>query len=190
VLVLLEIFIFISSGGKRLWLGTSTAHLGSQHGREAKVNGCLPCHGVANLRADDIEPVHRRLGQRVGQRTVLLVCLECNVQEPINLEGVLDLTGRGERTCIRVNLDRRLRVLEVGLISKILEWPLDDFPRGQLQFGDEDHVSWITARLFRVALLGRWVGRHIGDRKPARGHEPVRNGFMDWLTSEIQARTG
>lgn len=65
------------------------AHLVGQHDWKVGVDRRLPCHGVGELRTDNIEPVHRRLGDWDLQSIVCLECLKDNMQEPVELEGIM-----------------------------------------------------------------------------------------------------
>ena len=79
---------------------------------------------------------------------------------------MLDLTDKGDRgrTHMLLDINRRLWVSEVELISKVLEWALDDLARGQRQFGDDDQVLcvWGWGGLFTI--FRRWRRWHIRDR--------------------------
>ena len=69
--------------------GGVSAHLVGQHSRKVRVHRGLPCHGVAHLRTDNIEPVHRRPGEGDMQCSVRIECLKSNVEEFVELEGIV-----------------------------------------------------------------------------------------------------
>ena len=60
-----------------------------QHSWKVGVHRRLPCHNVAKLRTNNIEPIQRRLGDWDVQSMVRLECLKYSMQEPVELEGIV-----------------------------------------------------------------------------------------------------